>query len=102
MNFTHPLSCSLQQGYPTSTGPTFGTQPDTSSLDFRPVPNRWLITRRFDKSKGNILPDTPATQAISVFESWVVESNRLRNINDDDIDENEDLEVNMTPFINPK
>jgi hypothetical protein len=36
------------------------------------------------------------------FQSWVVESDRLSNINDPDMDETVDLETDRTPFINPR
>lgn len=57
-----------------------------------------LVTRRIQPN--SISPATPATSKIPVFQSWVIESDRLRNINDPDLAD-KDLEVDVTPSINP-
>ena len=64
----------------------------TESPDFRPVPNRWIVTRRLDMNKIR-----PLKAPIPQYESWIVESDCVRNLNTlrDDVD----LEVDVTPFI---
>ncbi|KNC98347.1 uncharacterized protein SPPG_06056 [Spizellomyces punctatus DAOM BR117] len=63
---------------------------DYSTPNFRPVPTRWLIVRVL-KSK------VPANANIPNYQAFVIESDRLRNI--DDLDASVDLEVDVSPFL---
>ncbi|KAL8832472.1 MAG: hypothetical protein Q9191_000242 [Dirinaria sp. TL-2023a] len=87
----------LRQGFPASSAaaPSFGAATDYSTPDFRPVPNRWLVIRHI-----NAASIAPAGTKIPEFQSWVIESDRLRNINDDDLT-GADLEVDVSPSTNP-
>ncbi|KAF2737782.1 hypothetical protein EJ04DRAFT_86839 [Polyplosphaeria fusca] len=93
-----------RQGFPSRSGngPSAGAAPDTTAPDFRPLPNRWLITRRIDRSSlGTEGVDYPKGLAISDFEAWVVESDALSNI--DEIGQQYgldfDLEAERSPFL---
>ncbi|KAF2465822.1 uncharacterized protein BDR25DRAFT_154377, partial [Lindgomyces ingoldianus] len=93
-----------QQGFPSRSGdkPSSGASPDTTAPDFRPLPNRWLVTRRIDKgSLGKEGVDYPNGLDIKDFESWVVESDALSNI--DEIGEQYgldfDIEAQRSPFL---
>ncbi|KAL8692919.1 MAG: hypothetical protein Q9218_002145 [Villophora microphyllina] len=87
----------LSQGYPSSSAaaPSFGAATDYGTPDFRPVPNRWLIIRHI-----NATSIAPTGAKIPEFQSWVIESDRLRNINDADL-QDADLEVDVSPSTNP-
>jgi hypothetical protein len=64
---------------------------DLTVPKFPTVPNRWLIARRLNhqvSDDGTKLPD---------FQTWVVESNRVRKIQD--IDDSVDIEVEVSPFM---
>jgi hypothetical protein len=64
---------------------------DLSTPQFPTVPNRWLIARRLTAQRsddGTVLPS---------FQSWVVESNRVRRIQD--IDDTVDIEVEVGNFM---
>lgn len=63
--------------------------PDATQPVFREVPNRWLITRRLKTPK-----DVPE---MSEFQSWVVESDVVRNIKT--IPDAVDLESDVAPFV---
>lgn len=53
------------------------------------VPNRWLVVRRLSaQTPARKLPD---------FQTWVMESDRKRRIND--IPDDVDLETDVTPFV---
>jgi hypothetical protein len=73
-----------------------GVRSDTEADDlavpkFPIVPNRWLIARRLIhqvSDDGTKLPD---------FQTWVVESNRVRKIQD--VEDTVDIEVEVSPFI---
>jgi hypothetical protein len=73
-----------------------GVRPDEEADDlsvprFPTVPNRWLIARRLTyqvSDDGTKLPD---------FQTWVVESNRVRKIQD--VEDTVDIEVEVSPFI---
>lgn len=57
---------------------------------FRQVPDRWMIVR--------ILRDhQPPTADVNVVTSWIVESNRLRTL--DQLPADIDLETEVTPFV---
>lgn len=68
---------------------------------FRPPPNRWLIVRRLDLKTAS-----PADSGLPEFQSFIIESDRLHNINDIDetfkteLGQSVDLEVDVAPFIN--
>ena len=65
---------------------------DTSQPVYPKVPNRWLVVRRLrDVAKTN------PPNKIPQFQTWVVESDRLRRIND--IPDDVDLETDVTPFV---
>ncbi|KAL8672154.1 MAG: hypothetical protein Q9168_003377 [Polycauliona sp. 1 TL-2023] len=87
----------LSQGFPGSSAanPSFGAATDYTAPDFRPVPNRWLIIRHINQ--GSVVP---ANTSVPEFQSWVVESDSLRNINDKDL-QAADLEVDVSPSTNP-
>jgi len=82
-----------QQGFPApSNQPTYGSQPDQSMPQFRPAPNRWLVTRRLDTTK------LPPNVKMNQFQSWLVESDRITNI-DDIVDDSTDIETEFAPFL---
>ncbi|KAH8797905.1 hypothetical protein F5884DRAFT_687621 [Xylogone sp. PMI_703] len=94
----------LQQGYPVPQGQNTGK--DYSAPEFRPVPNRWLVVRRIIDmttiSPSNAASTVPGDGGITEFDAWVIESDRLRNINDDDFQKADfDIEVDTTPFVSP-
>lgn len=62
---------------------------DHSQPVFRKVPNRYLIVRR--------LAQQQPLQQLPEYQTWVVESDRKRKIND--IPESVDIEVDVTPFV---
>jgi hypothetical protein len=83
----------LQQGFPAPPEPLPGSTPDYSAPEFRPAPNRWIVIRR-------IHPDSiPSNVEIPLLEAFVVESDRLKRI--DQIGPQEDVETDYSPFINP-
>jgi hypothetical protein len=61
---------------------------DISNPTFRHVPNRWLVVRHLRKQEPE--------GKLKDFQTWVIESNRQRNI--DELDEL-DLETDVTPFV---
>ncbi|KAF2257917.1 hypothetical protein CC78DRAFT_527127 [Lojkania enalia] len=64
---------------------------DLSTPQFPSVPNRWLVARRLNhqvSEDGKTLPQ---------FQTWIVESNRVRRIQD--IPDTVDIEVEVSPFI---
>ena len=65
---------------------------DPSAPKFRDPPTRWLVIRKLDSSTIQP-PEAPINQV----EGWVVESDRVRNLND--LDESVDLQVDVTPYI---
>jgi len=63
---------------------------------FRLVPNRWMVVRilRDYKAPPNVKPNTVT--------AWIIESDRLRKVEDLNVDENGepiDLEVDVSPFV---
>ena len=66
----------------------------TSNPTFRNVPNRWLVIRRLDL--GSVRPQA-AQDKMPEYQSWVVESNVVRNVGD--IESSADLEVDCVPFV---
>jgi hypothetical protein len=65
------------------------TTQDPSQPVYRPVPNRFLIVRSLSTQQpAGKLPE---------FQTWIVESDRLRKIND--IPNTVDLEVDVSPFV---
>jgi hypothetical protein len=71
------------------TDPPVDENSDRGQPVYPKVPNRWLVVRRL----GHPQP----TGKIPDFQTWVVESNRLRRIND--IPDDVDLETDVTPFV---
>jgi hypothetical protein len=73
------------------TRPTVETD-DSSSATFPVVPSRWLIVRRltYQQTDGDNV-------TINKYQTWIVESNRVRKVQD--IPDDVDLEVDVTPFI---
>ncbi|KAF8443357.1 hypothetical protein BGX38DRAFT_761779 [Terfezia claveryi] len=67
---------------------------DQSAPLFRQVPTRWLVVRRLHpgtaKPEGSEIPEVQA---------WVVESDRLRDINDLGLDV--DLQTEVSPYVAP-
>lgn len=71
---------------------------DYSSPEFPQLPNRWLVIRKLDPNAPTTLPNGADIDAVTV---WVIESDRMRNIDDDDLD-GKDLQVDVSPFISSK
>lgn len=67
---------------------------DNTAPVFRIVPNRWLVIRK-------LYPDyLPTSAVIPDVEAWVVESDRLRNINNtEDLGRDTDLQVDVSPYV---
>jgi hypothetical protein len=92
------LHWSLPRMYRSGTQQADGAKPPAHAVDggtdaanptFRPVPNRWLVVRRLKNPvPAGKLPD---------FQTWVVESNLVRKIND--IGDDVDLETDVSPFV---
>ncbi|KAK4948585.1 hypothetical protein LTR10_012589 [Elasticomyces elasticus] len=85
-----------QQGFAPVSGDA-AKAPDYSSPDFRSAPNRWVVIRRLEPGSYDTSSGLPEVDA------WVVESDRLRAIDDlrDDDIEVRDIEVSLAPFIDP-
>jgi hypothetical protein len=75
--------------------PTSPTIPDHSTPDYPPVPNRWLVIRKLDLTAATV----PANTSIEPVASWVIESDRIRYIDDPDMDDSVDLQVDVSPFL---
>ncbi|ORY12601.1 hypothetical protein BCR34DRAFT_600494 [Clohesyomyces aquaticus] len=72
--------------------PTDATNQDDPSMpSFPSVPNRWILVRRLNSQASEDGKKLPT------FQSWLVESNRVRKIQD--IDDSVDLEVDVSPFM---
>jgi hypothetical protein len=67
---------------------------DVSQPVYPPVPNRWLVVRKLSTDPNSAAQ--PANK-LPEFQTWVVESDRLQHI--DDIPDDVDLEVDVTPFV---
>ena len=73
-----------------------GVRPDTEADDlstpqFPTVPNRWLVVRRL----FSYLTDDGTT--MPTHQTWVVERNRVRRIQD--VEDTVDIEVEVSPFM---
>ncbi|KAI0391891.1 hypothetical protein F5Y17DRAFT_385037 [Xylariaceae sp. FL0594] len=69
-----------------------GNDADPSAPVFPQAPNRWLVVRHL--VKGTVKPsgaDIPETEA------WLIESDRLRRI--DELDDTVDLQTDVSPFM---
>ncbi|KAF5705177.1 hypothetical protein FMUND_12200 [Fusarium mundagurra] len=76
--------------------PDDGSRPsDPAAPTFPTVPTRWLVIR-FIENKDTIQP-AAARERVKSFTAWVVESNRLRKL--DDLGADVDLQVDVSPFI---
>ena len=90
------LHWSLPRGYRTASSAASGAQnlksTDNSSANpvFPLVPNRWLVARVMKSY-------SPLNVPIPVIDAWVIESDRLRKI--EDLGENVDLETDVTPYV---
>jgi hypothetical protein len=71
---------------------------DASAPAFPTVPTRWLVVR-YITDMTTIEPAEACSQ-VKQFTAWVVESDRLRKI--DDLDAEVDLQVDVSPFISAK
>ncbi|KAL5083900.1 hypothetical protein Trisim1_000809 [Trichoderma cf. simile WF8] len=72
-----------------------GSSTDPSVPSYRPVPNRWLVTRR-------IAPGyQPSNAKIPEYESWIVQSDAMRKLSTDKTLKSVDLEVDVSPFVDP-
>lgn len=80
-----PAQDPLKGGDPTA------SNPDSTNPVFREVPNRWLVVRRL--KPGSFSP----ADALPEFQGWIIESDRVWRI--DDIDEQADLEIDVSPFV---
>lgn len=69
---------------------------DPSAPRYPAIPNRWLVIRHIDP---NLNPELPKNydKKKDEFKSWIIESDKTRNI--DDIPITADLEVDVSPFI---
>ncbi|OJJ32516.1 hypothetical protein ASPWEDRAFT_44668 [Aspergillus wentii DTO 134E9] len=75
-------------------GKTHAENPeDYASPAFRALPNRWLVIRKLDTSSIE-----PKTAKIDEVAAWVVESDRVRSIDDEDLVD-ADLQVDISPYI---
>ncbi|OTA63075.1 hypothetical protein K449DRAFT_443531 [Hypoxylon sp. EC38] len=79
------------KGLSTSSNP----EEDYASPEFRPLPNRWLVIRTLDPNADTT---EPKGTSINPVDAWVVESDRLLSIDDDDLDD-ADLQVDISPYI---
>jgi len=62
---------------------------EPANPSFRPIPNRWLVTRHLKNyQEANMLPE---------YQSWIVESDVVRRITT--IPDNVDLESDVSPFV---
>lgn len=68
---------------------------DLRQPKYRTVPDRWLIVRRIHPG---FQPSDAISTGLKEITAWVVESNRLRNIQEFHLDE--DIELECAPFIN--
>jgi hypothetical protein len=93
------LHWSLPQLYRSAAISAQGTQPSasnqnpTSKLGFRLVPNRWLLIR-------NLKQHNPVDADVPKLKAWIIESDRLRGIDDADVTASVDLETDVSPFVN--
>lgn len=69
--------------------------PDYTAPEFPRVPNRWLVIRSLDPHASTTVPRDAPIQAV---EAWVIESDRLRSIEDEELDD-ADLQVDISPYI---
>ncbi|KAL2262121.1 hypothetical protein VTK26DRAFT_2419 [Humicola hyalothermophila] len=70
---------------------------DYSSPEFRQPPNRWYVLRWLDMNATTTVPNSKDGVEM-VGGVWVIESDRLRNI-DDPVLLTADLQVDVSPFI---
>ncbi|EER25092.1 hypothetical protein D8B26_007692 [Coccidioides posadasii str. Silveira] len=68
---------------------------DYSAPEFPALPNRWLVIRTLDP---NAPTTAPKGAEIDPVEAWVIESDRLRSIDDEALS-NADLQVDISPYI---
>lgn len=94
------LHWSLPRAYRRGITPEKDAAQDASK--FPAVPTRWLVIRRLHSQKNSqelpvsSIPVSP----IPEFQAWVVESDKLNDI--DNLDAKVDLEVDVSPFIETK
>lgn len=65
---------------------------DNSSPVYRPIPNRWLVTRHLHPKSYK-----PDNADIPEFQSWIIESDVIRKITE--IPDTVDLETEVSPFV---
>lgn len=75
-----------------------GTTPPKDKKDysvpaFRALPNRWLVIRKLDPNSIE-----PKKAKIKTVDAWVVESDRVRSIDNPDLND-KDLQVDISPYI---
>ncbi|KAG7126732.1 Inositol-1 like protein [Verticillium longisporum] len=66
-----------------------------SSPSFPKAPTRWLVIRHISDSSSIMPPE--ARGSVKEFTAWVVESDRLRTL--EELGPEEDLQVDVSPFI---
>lgn len=66
---------------------------DFSTPAFRALPNRWLVIRKLDPNSIE-----PKRASIKTVDAWVVESDRVRSIDNPDLID-KDLQVDISPYI---
>lgn len=84
--FPSQTSSSSKHGQP----PKPTSAPDYTSPDFRSAPNRWLVIRRLTSPVNHVIPE---------FQGWILESDFINSL--DDFDDEKDIEVEVSPFIDP-
>jgi hypothetical protein len=72
-----------------------GTSADQEAPEFLPTPNRFLVTRRLDPNQVEY--PVAAKVQLEEFQSWVVESDRIRHVAD--FHKSDDMEVESVPFL---
>jgi hypothetical protein len=73
----------------------FRLEEDNSAPSFPPVPNRWLVIRKIERGNATVLPQEASIPEVA---AWVIESDRMRRI--DELAADLDLQVDVAPFIN--
>jgi hypothetical protein len=62
---------------------------------YKSCPDRWLVIRRIHP--GSFSPSSAADEGLGLWTGWVVESNRIRDL--DEFDATTDIEVECAPYI---
>ncbi|KAF5536848.1 hypothetical protein FNAPI_11622 [Fusarium napiforme] len=68
---------------------------DPRAPKYPPIPNRWLVIRRFDPKAETTSPINP--NGMEPVTAWVIESDKTSRI--DELPASTDLEVDVAPFV---